>query len=58
MPPFLYNCPATGFRVQGWTEADDAEWADDRYEAVTCLACRGMHAVNPKTGKTAGENGE
>jgi hypothetical protein len=56
MSPFLYTCPTTGFRVQGWIDSDEAEWADDRYEAVTCLACRGTHPVNPKTGKRAGES--
>jgi hypothetical protein len=58
MSPFLYHCPTTGFRVQGWTESDESEWADDTYESVTCLACEGVHLVSPKTGKTIGEGSE
>jgi hypothetical protein len=51
MDAFLYRCPATGLRVQGWT-ADDGSDADNAFEAVTCLACGRLHFVNPKTGKT------
>jgi hypothetical protein len=45
--------------VQGFA-ADDAESedTDDAFVGVTCLACGSVHLVNPKTGKTAGENGE
>ena len=50
--------PNTAFSVQGWSaqavENDDSE----KYEAVTCLACQQLHLVNPKTGKTLGENDE
>jgi hypothetical protein len=51
MPPFLYHCPNTGFRVQGWTEVEESDWTEDTYEAVTCLVCRAVHFVNPKTGE-------
>jgi hypothetical protein len=55
MAPFLYHCPATGLRVQGWTEVEESEWTDDDYESISCLACGGVHFVNPKTGKNIGE---
>ena len=59
MAPFSYRCPNTGFRVQGWASDDDkSEGAGDVYQAVSCLACGGLHLVDPKTGKTAGENSE
>jgi len=58
MPPFLYKCPTTGFRVQGWTEVEEAEWTNDKYELVDCVACRGSHLINPKMGKTVGESSE
>jgi hypothetical protein len=29
---------------------------DDAYEAITCLACRKVHYVNPTTGKVLGED--
>ena len=61
MATFLFRCPNTGLRVQGWA-ADDAppphndgaSRDDDRYEAITCLACQGVHLVNPSTGKVVG----
>jgi hypothetical protein len=53
MPTFLYRCPNTGQTVQGFT----AEEADgDTYEAITCLACRRLHFVNPATGKVLGQD--
>lgn len=59
MAPFIYRCPNTGFRVQGWTADDDkSEGADDVFVGVTCLACGHLHFVNPKTGKRAGESSE
>jgi hypothetical protein len=59
MPPFIFHCPNTGFRVQGFAPNDDeSEGADDVFVGVTCLACGSMHLVNPRTGKTAGENAE
>jgi hypothetical protein len=59
MPPFLFRCPNTGFRVQGFAEGDgESKETDDVFVGVTCLACGSMHLVNPKTGKTAGEGSE
>jgi hypothetical protein len=59
MPPFIFRCPNTGFRVQGFAADDgESEAADDVFVGVTCLACGSMHLVNPTTGKTVGENGE
>ena len=54
MGPFLYRCPNTGFRVQGWIEDDESEDSDEAYEGVVCHACGRLHLVNPKTGETAG----
>jgi hypothetical protein len=59
MPPFIFRCPNTGFRVQGFAPDDNgSERADDIFVGVTCLACGLVHLVNPKTGKRAGEEGE
>ena len=38
MGPFLYRCPNTGFRVQGWVEDDESEDSDDAYEGVAGAA--------------------
>ncbi len=38
MPPFIYRCPNTGFRVQGFApDNDESEGADDVFVGVTCL---------------------
>jgi len=54
MPTFLYRCPTTGFRVQGYIPGGVED--DDVYEAVTCIACARVHMVNPKTGKVLGQS--
>jgi hypothetical protein len=56
MPTFLYRCPNTGLRVQGWIANDPTERDEDSFEAVTCPACGGVHLVNPQTGKVLGAN--
>ena len=59
MPAFLYRCPNTGQRVQGWS-ADEVPAGDpDIYEAVTCTACQQVHLVNPATGTVlTGDDGQ
>ena len=44
MPLFMYRCPVTEYRVQGFSAEDTSE---DRhtYEPVTCPACRQIHHV-------------
>ena len=54
MPLFIYRCPQTGHRVQGFVAEDVAE-DHHVYEPVTCLACRQIHHVNPTTGVVLGE---
>ena len=57
--PFIYRCPTTGMNVQGWTDDDHpADGDDNRYQMVTCLACRRFHFVNPFTGKQPSEKDE
>jgi hypothetical protein len=51
MPAILYTCPVTSDPVSGWV-AGDPEGDDERFEAVDCIACRRIHFINPKTGKT------
>ena len=51
----LYRCPNTGFRVQGYTADENIPHDRDAYEPLTCLACKLVHLVNPKTGKVLGE---
>lgn len=50
MAAVIYCCPNTGFRVQGYTLDETIANNHDEYALVTCLACKRLHAVNPKTG--------
>lgn len=57
MPPFMYRCPNTGYRVQGFV-AEEVSNDADTYETVTCIVCQQVHLVNPATGKVLGEDDE
>ena len=54
MPLFMYRCPQTGYRVQGFSAEDTSE-DQHIYEPVTCPVCRKFHHVNPATGTLLGE---
>jgi len=55
MATFIYRCPTTGMKAQGFIADDPTEAEDnDTYKAMTCLICTQVHLVNPKTGKVAG----
>jgi hypothetical protein len=57
MPALRYRCPNTGMTVEAWTESDDSpdQRADDFFDTVFCQACGGVHLVNPRTGRVAGQ---
>jgi hypothetical protein len=51
MTTFIYQCPRTGDRVQGWFPDNERSPRDaGTYESLTCLACGQVHFVNGKTG--------
>ena len=54
MATFLYRCPATGYNVQAIASDHASQVEGEVYEALTCIACRRIHLVNPKTGRVAG----
>jgi predicted nucleic acid-binding Zn ribbon protein len=54
MPTYLYKCPVTGRNVQGFVAEDVSALDEDTHEAVSCLACRQLHFVNPATGAVLG----
>jgi hypothetical protein len=56
MPPFLFRCPNTGLKVQGWVADDPSDSDQETFEAVTCTACTRVHLVNPKNGKILGDD--
>lgn len=56
---FVYRCPSTNLRVQGWVADDPSERDEKSYKAVICTICARIHLVNPKTGKVLlGEAGD
>jgi hypothetical protein len=54
MAPFIYRCPATGLKVQGWFAEEASPGEGEVYETVTCLACKRTHLVNRSTGRVLG----
>ncbi len=55
MATFLYHCPTTGMKVQGFVAEDPNKRDDNSYRPVTCAVCARTHLVNPKTGKVIGD---
>jgi len=55
MRTFLYRCPISGLKVQGYSVEQTTDDADT-YEAVSCPACTRVHLVNPASGKVAGQD--
>jgi hypothetical protein len=48
---FIYRCPNTGLKVQGWIAEDPTERPAENYQPVMCTACARVHLVNPKNGR-------
>src|SRR5262249_37054070 len=44
MPLFVYRCPTTGYRVQGFS-AEDVSVNTHTYEPVACPLCKRTHQV-------------
>ena len=58
MVTFIYRCPSTGLNVQGWIADDGSANENEAYQALTCLACRQTHLVNPTTRKVLSADDE
>jgi hypothetical protein len=52
--PILFECPQTGQKVQGVLAEETFGAGDTHYEAVSCLACSGVHFINAGTGALLG----
>jgi hypothetical protein len=52
MTSVVFVCPKTGLRVQAKLEDYPSDGAGEGYQAVKCIACKGMHWINLKTGQT------
>jgi hypothetical protein len=55
MVTFIYRCPATGYRLEGRQAAPAAASPIVTYVAEHCVACGGLHIVNPATGRLMSE---
>jgi hypothetical protein len=58
MSTFLYRCPVTGYRVQGFipdNPSHPTETNGHTFEPLTCAVCGRIHLVNPKSGKLLGD---
>jgi len=56
MAAFIYRCPTTSLKVQGWLKDESsAENSSTSYEAMICTACTRVHFVNRKTGRSIGD---
>jgi hypothetical protein len=53
MAAFIYLCPKTGLKVQGWI-ADGPNDANVRI-SVDCPVCSSVHLVNPELNESPGE---
>ncbi len=47
----VFICPKTGLQVQAWLAAFPCDGPGETYQSVKCIACGGVHLVNPKNGK-------
>jgi hypothetical protein len=52
--PLLFDCPVTGQKVQGLIAEETCTAPGTPYESVTCLACSGVHLVDPVHGGVLG----
>jgi hypothetical protein len=55
--PVLFDCPQTGQKVQGMLAEPVAGTGEKRYESVLCLACSGVHFIDPVNGRVLGARG-
>jgi len=52
--PILYDCPQTGRKVQSLLAEQVSTTGETHYESVSCLACSGVHFIDPVQGKVLG----
>ena len=50
---FVFRCPNTGYNVQGRYEVGTGPLP--AFVGQHCLACNGLHVVDPQSGKGMGE---
>jgi hypothetical protein len=59
MATVIYQCPVTGFKVQGWVPEDVPETElEHTFIPMTCTVCTHTHLVHPLTGKVLASDDE
>jgi len=58
MATFLFRCPNTRLKVQGWSAEEMPEDGRNDYETTTCAACGQLHWVNQASGRVLGDTQE
>jgi hypothetical protein len=53
MPTFIYRCPRVGLKVQGFIAEEIGE---NQLVSLTCIACTGVHLVDPTSAKVVGQD--
>lgn len=56
MHTFVFRCPTTGYNVQGRFEDGGAPLPT--HVGQHCLACNGLHIVNPSNGQPMSANND
>ena len=54
MPTFLFKCPSSGYRVQGFVAQEDETTDVGVFVPVNCPVCAQVHLVDPKNRKVLG----
>lgn len=47
MPAFMFRCPKTRRRVQGYVADEQISDDPDEVAVIDCVACGGAHVVRP-----------
>ena len=52
--PIVFNCPRTDQKVQALLAEEIPDAGGTRYEAISCLACSGIHLIDSISGSVLG----
>ncbi len=58
MPSFIFRCPHTHYKVQGFVADKDFERNPNIYEPILCAICQHIHLISPTSGKVLGDDDE
>jgi hypothetical protein len=49
-----FRCPTREMHTQAWIADDFQAGSENEYLTVDCIACRGIHLINPRTAEVIG----